>query len=76
MLDTLKLVQRLISHGMDPQQAGDIAEELDKSFKESFVTKDDLKISLSELENKLIIWQFGTSFGLFCAMAGFFYILK
>lgn len=76
MIDTLKLSRRLINHGMNPQQAEDFADELNRSFKESVVTKSDLNIALTKLENKLIVWQFGISFGLFAAMCGILYLLK
>jgi hypothetical protein len=76
MLDTLRLAKRLNGHGMDPRQAEDIAEELNDWIKENVVTKSDLAIALSELENKLITWQFGISFGLFCAMTGILYLFK
>jgi ABC-type thiamine transport system substrate-binding protein len=76
MFDTLRLAKRLNGHGMDPLQAEDIAEELNDWIKENVVTKADLAIGLSTLENKLIIWQFGIAFGLFCAMTGILYFFK
>jgi hypothetical protein len=52
MIDTLKLSKRLTAAHMPPEQAEAISEGLAESLKDSYVTKNDLRV----LEQNLKLW--------------------
>ena len=73
MIDTLKLSKRLQAAQMPESQAEALAEGLNDSLKESYVTREYLdsrlaqvEVRLSRLKSELIVWIVGTvGFGTF-----------
>jgi hypothetical protein len=60
MIDTLKLSKRLQAAQMPESQADALAEGLNESIKESYVTREYLDSRLSRLKAELIVWIVGT----------------
>jgi hypothetical protein len=60
MIDTLKLSKRLQAAQMSETQAEALAEGLNDSLKESYVTREYLDSRLAQLETRLIVWMVGT----------------
>lgn len=59
MLDTLKLARRLQEAKLPQEQAEALAEGLNESLKESYVSREFLDSRLSQLKTELIFWMFG-----------------
>jgi hypothetical protein len=60
MIDTLKLSKRLQAAQMSGTQADALAEGLNESLKESYVSREYLDSRLSRLKTELIFWIVGT----------------
>lgn len=60
MIDTLKLSKRLQAAQMSEIQAEALAEGLNDSLKESYVTREYLDSRLAQFETRLIVWIVGT----------------
>lgn len=59
MIDTLKLSKRLQSANMPEAQADALAEGLNESLKESYVTREFLRSELVKQKIELVIWMVG-----------------
>jgi hypothetical protein len=60
MIDTLKLSKRLQAAQMSETQAEALAEGLNDSLKESYITREYLESRLAQVETRLIVWIVGT----------------
>ena len=60
MIDTLKLSKRLQAAQMSETQAEALAEGLNDSLKESYVTREYLDTRLAQFETRLIVWIVST----------------
>ena len=60
MIDTLKLSKRLQAAQMSEAQADALAEGLNDSLKESYVTREYLDSQLARFETRLIAWMVST----------------
>lgn len=61
MIDTLKLSKRLQEANLPKEQAEALAEGLNESLKESYVTREHLDARLNRLELRLVGWIIGTN---------------
>ena len=59
MLDTLKLARRLEAANLPKAQAEALAEGLNESRKENYVTNERFDLGLAKLKNELVFWMFG-----------------
>jgi hypothetical protein len=60
MIDTLKLARRLESANLPKEQAEALAEGLNESLKENYVTNERFDLGLSKLKTELVFWMVGT----------------
>lgn len=59
MLDTLKLSKRLQDAQFSKEQAESLAEGLNESLKESYVSREYLQSELAKLKIELVVWMIG-----------------
>lgn len=60
MIDTLKLSKRLQAAQMSAPVADALAEGLNESLKESYVSREYLDSRLAQVETRLIVWIVST----------------